>query len=101
VKEKEQGDVHGRVNHESLGRSLHALAECFEHGDQQTAAADYYRRAAEASERGDVFGRIDWKSLAVSERAVSRCLRRLGRSDEASEWEERAAATERRQSESP
>jgi hypothetical protein len=40
--EKRQGDLHGRVDHESLGKSLHELGSCAYQQGQWLAAAGWY-----------------------------------------------------------
>ena len=45
--EAERGDVHGRVDHESLGTSLRYLAFCLRHLGEADAAEAVERRAAE------------------------------------------------------
>ena len=51
VAETEQGDVHGRVDHESLGSSLHQVGYCLSQTGQYEAARPWFERAvAEAGE---------------------------------------------------
>ena len=53
VAEKEQGDVHGRVDHASLGTSLEAVAYCSRQLGRADEAAIWEARAAEARRAGD------------------------------------------------
>ncbi|MDM0116942.1 metallophosphoesterase, partial [Variovorax sp. J22R133] len=63
VKEKEQGDVHGRVDHESLGSSLHQVGDCLSSVGKFDEARPLYERAVKEKEQGDVHGRVDHESL--------------------------------------
>ena len=56
---EEQGDLHGRVDHESLGRSLHQVGYCLSSRGQFEAAQPWFERAAAAREQGDLHGRVD------------------------------------------
>ena len=44
-REKEQGDIYGRVDHESLGRSLHQVGHCLASQGQYAAAQPWFERA--------------------------------------------------------
>jgi hypothetical protein len=46
VKEKEQGDVHGRIDHESLGGSVHQVGACLSRQGEHAAAQAWFDRAA-------------------------------------------------------
>jgi len=90
VEAAEQGDVHGRVDHGSLGTSLHQVGYCLGRVGHYDEARPWFERAVEAKEQGDVHGRVDHESLGTSMRALAGTLRRLGRDDQARTWEERA-----------
>jgi tetratricopeptide (TPR) repeat protein len=51
VATKEQGDIHGRVDHESLGRSLHLVGYCLSSQGQFAEAQPWFERAAKAAEQ--------------------------------------------------
>ena len=72
VKEAEQGDVHGRVDHASLGVSVHHVGDCLSQLGQYEAARPRYERAVKEKEQSDTYGRVDRKSLAASQRAVAK-----------------------------
>jgi tetratricopeptide (TPR) repeat protein/predicted phosphodiesterase len=91
VEAAQQGDVHGRVDHESLGRSLHQVGDCLSSTGQFEAARPWFERAVEAAQQGDVHGRVDHESLGLSLREGARCLRRLGRLQQAQAWEDAAS----------
>jgi Tfp pilus assembly protein PilF len=57
VAEKEKGDVHGRVNHASLGGSLHEVGYCLSSTGEFAAARPWFKRAVAEKEKGDVHGR--------------------------------------------
>jgi tetratricopeptide (TPR) repeat protein len=90
VEAKQKGDVHGRVDHESLGVSLHLVGYCLSSTGKFDEARVWYERAVEATERGDVHGRVDHESLGRSLHQVGYCLSRTGKFDEARAWYERA-----------
>jgi tetratricopeptide (TPR) repeat protein len=70
VAAKQKGDVHGRVDHASLGSSLHQVGLCLSSTGEFAAARPWYERAVAAKQKGDVHGRVDHKSLAVTIRAI-------------------------------
>ncbi|MES2937848.1 MAG: tetratricopeptide repeat protein [Pseudomonadota bacterium] len=90
VTEAEQGDVHGRVDHESLGGSLHLVGNCLSSLGQFNDAKAWFERAVKETEQGDVHGRVDHESLGSSLHLVGNCLSNLGQFDEAKAWFERA-----------
>lgn len=45
VQHAERGDVHGRVDHESLGTSLHRVGECLSQQGLEAEARDWFERA--------------------------------------------------------
>lgn len=78
VAEKEKGDVHGHVEHESLGSSLHQVGYCLSMTGHFEGARPWCERAVIAKEQGSVHGRVDHASL------VGYCLSRSKRFGEAS-----------------
>ncbi|MFZ1430537.1 MAG: metallophosphoesterase [Geminicoccaceae bacterium] len=90
VKEKEQGDVHGRVDHASLGISVHLVGYCLSQLGQYEAARPWFERALKETEQGDVHGRVDHECLGVSVHQVGYCLSQLGQYEAARPWFERA-----------
>jgi Tfp pilus assembly protein PilF len=81
--EKQQGDAHGRVDHESLGRSLHNVGSCASSQRQYAIARSWYQRAAQEKEQGDLQGRVDQASLQRTIDAVRECDTRDAGSTEA------------------
>ncbi len=73
----EQGDVHGRIDHASLGTSLHQIGYCLSQTGRYEEAQPWYERAVAAAEQGDVHGRIDHASLDRSKQALADTLRRI------------------------
>src|SRR6185503_3898042 len=51
VAEKEQGDVHGRVDHASLGVSLHEVGYCLSRSGEFAAARPWFERAVARQSR--------------------------------------------------
>ena len=90
VEAKQKGDVHGRVDHESLGISLHQVGFCFASTGRFEEARPWFERAVEAAQKGDVHGRVDHESLVTTLRAGAACLRNLQLTAQAEEWERRA-----------
>jgi tetratricopeptide (TPR) repeat protein len=88
----EKGDVDGRVDHESLGRSLHQVGYCFASTGRYDKARGWSERAVAAKEKGDVDGRVDPESMGCSLHQVGYCYASTGRYDEARGWVERAVA---------
>lgn len=88
----EKGDVHGRVDSDSLGWSLHELGFCSSSLGQLEEARSAYEKAVAAKRKGDVFGRLDRSSLALSLKSGAGVLRKLGEEAEAAAWEAEAAA---------
>ncbi len=90
VEEAQKGDVHGRLDHAKLGRSLHCVGICLSSLGQYAKARQWYERAAEAMQKGDVHGRLDHTSLGRSLHQIGICLSSLGQYAEARSWYERA-----------
>ena len=61
VAEKEQGDVHGRVDHASLGGAYTGRLLRVAEGTMK--ARPWFERAVTEAEQGDVHGRVDHASL--------------------------------------
>ena len=78
VAEAERGDVHGRVDHESLGTSLHQVGYCLSRVGEFAAARPWFERAVTEKEQGDVHGRVDHASLGTSLHQVGYCLYSVG-----------------------
>ncbi|MBP7394077.1 MAG: ATP-binding protein, partial [Zoogloea sp.] len=96
VAEKERGDVHDRVDHVSLGTSLHQVGYCLSSLGEFAAARPWYERAVAETERGDVHGRVDHERLGSSLHQVGDCLSSLGEFAAARPWYERAVAEKER-----
>jgi hypothetical protein len=73
---REKGDVHGRVDHASLGKSLHQVGDCLTSTGEFAAAKPWFERAVAEKEKGDVHGRVDHASLGISRDALHMCLRK-------------------------
>ena len=91
VEAAQQGDVHGRINHESLGVSLHQVGFCLSRTEKFDEARPWFERAVEAAQQGDVHGRINHASLSASLLIGAECLRRAGHIEQARAWEEQAS----------
>jgi tetratricopeptide (TPR) repeat protein len=92
VAEAERGDIHGRVDHESLSTSLHLVGFCRWNMGRFDEALEWFERAVTEGEEGDVHGRVDYDGLGRSVLQVGVCLASLGRFDEALPWLERAVS---------
>jgi tetratricopeptide (TPR) repeat protein len=92
VAEKEQGDVHGRIDHASLGISLYKVGYCLWSRGQFEAAQPWLERAVAAAEQGDIHSRVDHASLGSSLHQVGYCLSSRGQFEAAQPWYERAVA---------
>src|SRR6266481_3905220 len=90
VLEIEKGDVHGRVDHASLGVSLHQVGYCLSQTGKYEEGRSWYERAVTEVEKGDVQGRVDHESLGNSLHQVGYCLSQTGKYEEARSWFERA-----------
>jgi tetratricopeptide (TPR) repeat protein/predicted phosphodiesterase len=90
VEEKRQGDAHGRVDHASLGRSLHLVGYCLSSVGKYDIAHPWFERAVEEAKRGDMHGRVDHTSLGRSLHLVGYCLSSVGKHEEAWPWYARA-----------
>lgn len=88
----EQADVHGRVDHGSLGRNLHQAGYCLSAVGKYLEARHWYERAVAEFEQAYVQGHGDHRSLGRSLNQVGHCLSAMGRYDEARPWYERAVA---------
>jgi tetratricopeptide (TPR) repeat protein len=92
VAQAEKGDAHGRVDSESLGKSLYAVGGCYANTGKYDEARGWYERAVAAKEKGDMHGRVDPASLGTSLQEVGICYAHTGKYDEARGWLERAVA---------
>jgi tetratricopeptide (TPR) repeat protein len=92
VKEKEKGDVQGRIDHASLGDSLHEMGRCLSRMSRYEEAQRWYERAVREKESGDEEGRVDNASLGRSVHGVAYCLSNMEKHAEALPWCERAVA---------
>jgi hypothetical protein len=54
-----EAEVHGRVDHASLGRSLNWVGSCLSSRGEFAAAQPWFERAVAEAEQGDVHGRVD------------------------------------------
>ena len=92
VAAKEKGDIHGRIDHESLGRTLQQIGRCVSSTSSQLETAlTWFEQAVVSKEKGNVFGRVDHDSICLSLRAGADCCQKLGRLEEAKAWEEKAS----------
>ncbi len=73
----EKGDVHGRVDAASLGRSLHQVGSCYSSVGQFAEALPWFERAVATAEKGDVHGRVDAASLRTTREALNHALNAL------------------------
>ena len=78
VVETSQGVLHGRVDHESLGSSLHGLGNCAFQQREWSAAAGWCEQAVAEKRQGDIFGRVDQGSVANSEKSLALCRKKMG-----------------------
>jgi len=92
VAAKEQGDIHGRVDHESLGNSLHQVGYCLSMTGDYEGARPWFERAVAEKKQGDIHGRVDHESLGSSLHQVGSCLDETGDYEGARSWYERAVA---------
>jgi hypothetical protein len=74
VAAKEKGDVHGRVDPASLGKSLHMVGDCYARWGKFAQALPWLERAVAAKEKGDVHGRVDPEGLRTTREALTRLL---------------------------
>ena len=93
---KGKGDIHGRVDFDSLGKSLHEAGYCLMGIDKYDAALPWFERAVEATEKGDVHGRVDYDSVGSSLHGVASCLSVMSEYDEALVYFQRALEAKKR-----
>jgi hypothetical protein len=86
VAEKGKGDERDRVDHESLGRSLHQVGHCLSSLDRFGQAQPWFERAVAEKGKGDLKGRVDHHNLALSLRAAADCSRWQGNLNQAEAW---------------
>ena len=90
VDEARQGDVHGRVNHVSLGSSLHLVGYCYTSVGEFAQARRWFEQAVDEKRQGDVHGRVDHASLGSSLHQVGYCYANVGEFAQARPWFEQA-----------
>ena len=90
IKAAEKGDMRGKVDHESLGKSLDGVGVCYLQLGKFEASISWYEQAVQAKERGDIHGRVDHSSLGRSLHQVGFCYSQVGKFEEALPWFERA-----------
>jgi hypothetical protein len=56
VAKAQRGDMHARVDHASLGSSLHRIEDCLSSQGQFAAAPPWYERAVAKKQKADVYG---------------------------------------------
>ena len=78
VEARAQGDIHGRVDHDSLGTSLHEVGFCFSSSGDYTQARPWFEQAVEEARQGDIHGRVDHASLGRSLHLVGVCYSSVG-----------------------
>ena len=78
VAEAEKGDVHGRIDHASLGRSLHQVGDCYSSTGRFEEARPWFERAVAEAEKGDVHGRVDHESSGKQPASGGRLLQQHG-----------------------
>ena len=64
VAETEKGDTHGRIDHASLGMSVHQVGYCFSKVGKFEAAMPWFERAVAEAEKGDTHGHMITTVLA-------------------------------------
>jgi len=90
VAAKEKGDADGRVDHQSLGSSMHNVGYCLEQTGDFDEARFWYERAVAAKEKGDPQGCVNHDSLSLSLDQLGRCFSKTAKYDKARSWHERA-----------
>jgi tetratricopeptide (TPR) repeat protein len=90
VTAKEKNNAEGRVDHPSLGYSLHCVGYCLSSMGQFEAARPWFERAVAAHEKGDIHGRVDRGELGKGLYQVGICLSSSGEYEAARPWYERA-----------
>lgn len=92
AEETRQGDALGRVDHRSLGLSLHEVGRCLSEQGQFSEARGWYERAADEMRQGDVHGRVDHAALGWALYRAAICSSELSEVTKARSGYERAAA---------
>lgn len=95
IKEKEQGDLAGRVDSDSLGRSLHSLGVCLAESGNHEGAKSWFELAIADLQKGDLQKRIDHNFLGKSFGYLALCHARIGNLGETLSLRERAVAEHR------
>src|SRR5262249_52214572 len=70
---KQKGDVHGRVDQQRLGMSMHHVGFCYWCTGRYAEALPWFVRDVEATQKGDVHGRVNHESLGRSLLQVGFC----------------------------
>lgn len=96
VSEAEKGDVHGRVDHEELGKHLYGVGDCLRSTGEFAAARSWFERAVAVMEAGNIHGPVDRASLGTSLHMVGYCLCSSDEYTAARPWFERAVAEKQR-----
>ncbi|MEM9387019.1 MAG: tetratricopeptide repeat protein [Pseudomonadota bacterium] len=90
LEQAEKGNVHGRVDHQALGSSLHQIGYCLLQTGDYEGARPSFERAVKESEQGDVQGRVNHERVGRSLHQVGYCLSRTGNYEGAQTWLKRA-----------
>ena len=90
VGERQKADGQGRVDHVSLGATLHQVGYCLSSTGRYEEARPWFERAVAEFEKGDQQGRVDHDALGKSLHQVGRSLTDAGLYNEARPWFERA-----------
>jgi hypothetical protein len=85
--ETRKGDLHGRVDHLSLGNILAYHGHCFFKLGEWLKAAEWYEQAEAEARQGDIYRRINKQFIAINLSALVKVLKILGRGVEAMEWQ--------------
>ena len=96
IEKKQKGDPQGRVDHESLGISLHEVGYCLSSTGRFEEAQRWYERAVDEKQKGDLDGRVDHDSLGRSLHSVGYCLSSTGKFDAGRPWLESAVEEKRK-----
>ena len=76
--------MHGRVDPDNLGKSLHGVGDCHANVGRFAEALPWFERAVAEKQKGDMHGRVDPAGLAASVAAAARCHAVLREMTEAS-----------------
>jgi len=90
--EKGQGDLHGRVDHQSLGITLQHIGMCLYQQGEWAKAVDWYQQAQAEKGQGDLHERVDHASLGSTLYQIGMCFSEQGEWAKAAEWYKQAQA---------